>query len=262
MPAPDVISADFSNKQPVAVAFDGLGHVVVQSREPAVLMILGNAGTTNSEIVLSKVSKEDSGERVFHMGTNSGLACASCHPEGGDDGRVWKFEKLGARRTQSLRGGIVNSAPFHWDGDMKDLGTLMTEVFNGRMQGPRVDGPHLKALAHFMDKIKAVPTTPAVDSAAADRGRTLFNSSKVACATCHTGPALSNNATVDVGTGRAVQVPSLKGVGARAPFMHTGCAKTLMDRFDPSCGGGDKHGVTSHLTQDQLQDLSAYMETL
>ena len=262
LPAPDVISADFSNKQPVAVAFDGLGHVVVQSREPAVLMILGKAGTTNSEIVLSKVSKEDSGERVFHMGTNSGLACASCHPEGGDDGRVWKFERLGARRTQNLRGGIVNSAPFHWDGDMKDLGTLMTEVFNGRMQGPQVDGPHLKALAHFMDKIKAVPTAPVADNAAANRGRTLFNSSKVGCATCHTGASLSNNATVDVGTGHAVQVPSLKGLGARAPFMHTGCAKTLMDRFDPSCGGGDKHGVTSHLTQDQLQDLSAYMETL
>lgn len=259
LPAPDVISADFSNKQPVAVAFDRLGHVIVQSREPAVLMILGKQ---NAEISLSKISKEDSGQRVFHMTTRSGLACASCHPEGGDDGRVWAFQKIGARRTQNLRGGIVNTAPFHWDGDMRDLGTLMTEVFGGRMQGPVVDGPHLKALAHFMDSIKDVPATGAADSAAATRGRALFNDSKVGCATCHSGPALSNNATVDVGTGRAVQVPGLRGVGSRAPFMHNGCAKTLKDRFDPKCGGGDKHGVTSHLSADQIGDLTAFMETL
>ena len=44
--------------------------------------------------------------------------------------------------------------------------------------------------------------------------------------------------------------------------MHNGCAKTLADRFNPSCGGGDKHGVTSGLTSAQISDLVAYMETL
>jgi hypothetical protein len=68
--------------------------------------------------------------------------------------------------------------------------------------------------------------------------------------------------TTDVGTGGLFQVPSLRGVGARAPFMHTGCAKTLADRFNPACGGGDKHGVTSGLTTSQIADLVAYMETL
>jgi mono/diheme cytochrome c family protein len=231
----------------------------VQSREPAVLKILGRSP---GEIVLSKVSRDDSGQNVFHMATSAGLACASCHPEGGDDGRVWSFDRIGERRTQNLRGGIVNLAPFHWDGDMKDLGMLMTEVFNGRMQGPLVDGPHLKALAHFMDNIKAIPTTTSSDSAAIERGRSLFNDSKVGCANCHGGPMLTNNATVDVGTGKPFQVPTLKGIAGRAPFMHTGCAKTLSQRFDPACGGGDKHGVTSHLTQAQLAELSTFMETL
>jgi len=39
-------------------------------------------------------------------------------------------------------------------------------------------------------------------------------------------------------------------------------AKTLADRFNPSCGGGDKHGLTSSLTSGQIADLVAYMETL
>lgn len=56
-------------------------------------------------------------------------------------------------------------------------------------------------------------------------------------------------------------MPSLRGIGLRAPFMHDGCAPTLHDRFG-ACGGGDKHGVTSGLTPAQIDDLVAYLMTL
>jgi cytochrome c peroxidase len=81
------------------------------------------------------------------------------------------------------------------------------------------------------------------------------------CANCHSGPELTNNETRDVGTGGAFQVPSLVGVSWRAPFLHNGCAKTLKDRFDGSCGG-DKHGDITGLTSAQISDLSAYLESL
>jgi hypothetical protein len=61
-------------------------------------------------------------------------------------------------------------------------------------------------------------------------------------------------------------VPSLLGVGGRAPFLHDGCATTLTDRFGdrrvPTCGGGDLHGKTAHLTSAQIADLVAYLESL
>jgi hypothetical protein len=72
---------------------------------------------------------------------------------------------------------------------------------------------------------------------------------------------MTNNTPVDVGTGGEFQVPSLIGVGYRAPFIHTGCAKTLRDRFDPECGG-DKHGNTKDLSDAQIDDLTAYLESL
>ena len=84
----------------------------------------------------------------------------------------------------------------------------------------------------------------------------------MACATCHEGPLLTNNKTVDVGTGQALQVPTLRGLRWRPPFMHDGCARTLADRFTPSCGGGDRHGVTSHLDPQQIADLVAFLNTL
>jgi hypothetical protein len=44
--------------------------------------------------------------------------------------------------------------------------------------------------------------------------------------------------------------------------MHDGCAASLVERFDPSCGGGEQHGHTSQLNASQLSDLIGYLETL
>ena len=90
------------------------------------------------------------------------------------------------------------------------------------------------------------------------RGAAVFQER---CASCHAGAMLTNNATVDVGTGGAFQVPSLVGVGWRQPLMHAGCARTLIDRFDPECGGA-YHGDTRTLAPARIQDLVDFLETL
>jgi hypothetical protein len=189
-----------------------------------------------------------------------GIACASCHGEGGDDGHVWQFAQLGARRTQSLRGGVLARAPYHWDGAMRDFATLVEAVYVGRMGGPRLAPAQLDALARWVDAIPQLPAPPG-DPAAAVRGAARFADPKLGCAGCHGGPLLSDLAIVDVGTGGSFKVPSLLGVGYRAPFLHSGCAPTLRDRFGP-CGGGDQHGATAMLGPGELSDLTAYLETL
>ncbi|HVZ73591.1 MAG TPA: c-type cytochrome [Polyangia bacterium] len=244
--------------QIVALAFLENGAIVAQSREPAAL-VFGDG----SRVSLTTDSLADTGHTLFHANAGGGIACASCHPEGGEDGRTWSFACLGPRRTQSIRGGITGTEPFHWDGDMHDFPSLVHAVFEGRMSGPTLSAAQSNALLGWIDAIPALPN-PAASSAtpAAQRGEALFRDSSVGCSTCHAGAKLTNNATVDVGLGHATQVPSLRGVAWRAPFLHTGCAKTLRDRFDPACGGGDKHGRTSQLTSGQIDDLVAYLETL
>lgn len=81
------------------------------------------------------------------------------------------------------------------------------------------------------------------------------------CANCHSGPALTNNETVDVGTGGPLQVPSLVGLGRRAPYFHDGCASTLVEIFEAACGGG-LHGAVGALRQGQLAELVAFLESL
>ena len=152
------------------------GDLVVQTREPASLLVPARGVT----IPLSAAHRAHTGHALFHANSGANLACASCHPEGGEDGRVWNFAQVGPRRTQSLRGGILPTAPFHWDGDQPDLGHLMHDVFEGRMGGPMLQADQLTALAHFLDTVPAVPA-PAADPMAVARGRRIFEDAGVAC---------------------------------------------------------------------------------
>ena len=244
--------------QAIAAVYDGDDQLIVQSREPAALYIMTpDRQRVFKEIKLSDVSREDTGHAIFHSNSGGFLACASCHAEGGEDGHTWRFIE-GDRRTPSMRGTIAHTEPFHWDGTVKDMRHLVDHVFSTRMSGPNVEDAQVETLKTWLFKIPAPPKV-AKDAVAVERGHALFN--QRGCASCHSGAALTNNETRDVGTGGAFQVPSLVGVAWRAPFLHNGCAKTLRDRFDGSCGG-DKHGDITGLTSAQIDDLSTYLESL
>lgn len=275
-PPPDPLPIDpsFHPNQYVAAAFDGQGHAILQSREPAALVLIGEKLPHKelATISLSDVSRADTGHMIFHSNSGAFLACASCHPEGGDDGHVWTFadQNLFARRTPSLRGTVKGTAPYHWDGAFPDVPSLVDDVFSRRMGGPALVDPAKKAIQHWVEAIPAPQPEPSADWSAVSRGAELFNGS-AKCSTCHTGVRRTNNMTVNVGTGAPMQTPSLVGISARAPFMHDGCASTLEQRFGVGvfadgaasrCGGGDHHGQTSQLSPAQIADLVAYLNAI
>lgn len=249
--------------QAIAVAFRDDSHVIVQTREPSLLEIidLENASAYRS-VTLATDSRADTGQYIFHAGVSAGEACASCHPEGGEDGHVWSFDSLGARRTPQISGGMLGTEPFHWSGDMHDFRDLVTHVFSERMGAGTIPDAHAEALAQYVDGIEAPPPSLPDDMSAVERGQALFESTETQCTTCHSGPMLTNNATVDVGTGGSFQVPSLVGVGNRTPLIHNGCAANLHERFTDSCAGGDHHGHTSQLRTNEIDDLVAFLKTL
>ena len=244
--------------QVVAVSYAPEGALFAQTREPAALW----RADTGEVIHLSSEVRADTGHFLFHANTGGGLACASCHPEGGEDGRIWNFICVGPRRTQTLRGGIGPTAPFHWDGSEVDMARLLEDVFTNRMVGPLLNDDAKAALRDWVETIPALPPIDDLDPMAISRGKTLFEKPGFDCGSCHAGALFTNDATLDVGTGLAFQVPSLRGIGYRAPFMHDGCAVTLRERFlSPTCGG-DKHGAVTAFTAAQADDLTAYLESL
>lgn len=250
--------------QPTAVEFVGEERLVVQSREPATLTVLTVGGSEPQVIALGGDSVADTGHDLFHRDSGAGIACASCHAEGGDDGHLWSFSGIGARRTQAVHVGLEGTEPFHWDGDMHDLGMLMSEVFIGRMGGVHQSPDRMRRMTDWLFGLE--PPTSMVEKSdpAAVRGKALFESAELGCAGCHAGSQMTDNLSYHVGTTDAdhpLQVPSLRGIAYRAPFLHDGCAETLADRFDPTCGGGDMHGKTSQLSAGEVDDLVMYLKT-
>ncbi len=255
------------NGEPVALAYWN-DKIVVQTRDPIALTVLG---TNTPQIILPGADTKDTGHDMFHRndGGSVRLACASCHGQGRDDGHVWNFN-IGPRRTQNIANDVLTTAPFHWDGKMKDMGMIMHEVFEKRMGG-RPQGPaHVDAFQTWISKLPAMSNPVVGNSDQIEAGKELFQG-KAQCNGCHTGLKLTNNQNKAVGTGKinanppqTFQVPSLIGVVMRAPYMHDGCAKTLKERFtnDVTCTGGDQHGKISALTASEIDDLVAYLESL
>lgn len=253
MPA---MSRTSAQGQVIAVAWRDDRSLLAQTRTLAGLMDFH----TGVWIPFGGPTVHDAGHQLFHTNRTGRVTCASCHPEGEDDGRVWRFDDGGALRTPYLRGGILGSEPFHWRGELATMDALVTTVMVRRMGAPRPAAADVGALARWIDALPPRDVS-ALRTAAAARGEALFLREDIGCARCHAGPRTTNNLTMDVGTGRAFQVPSLRGLAWHPPYLHDGCAPTLRDRFG-TCGGGEAHGHTAHLAAAELDDLVAYLETL
>ncbi|MCA2979919.1 MAG: c-type cytochrome [Myxococcaceae bacterium] len=242
---------------PVGVAAVSDELVLVHSRAPNTLLFVERGRVTTS-LALTPDLPATPGVELFH-GSSGGIACASCHPEGQEDGHTWTF--FGERRrTQALSGGLRATAPYHWQGDLSTLDALVSDTFVARMGGAPPPPEVVASLEAFLDGI-AAPRPPTRDAPVdMARGRAAFV--KAGCVGCHRGERLTLAVNADVGTGGAFQPPSLKGLAMRGPWMHDGCARTLAQRVnDPACGG-DRHGDVSGLTASERDALVAYLGQL
>ncbi len=195
------------------------------------------------------------------------MSCASCHNDGGHDGRVWDLSAQGEglRNTISLRGRAGAQGRLHWsnnfdevqdfEGQIRTLagGTgLMTDAqFNtGTRSQPLGDikagvSADLDALAAYMASLNTFDPSPARSSSGAltavgTQGRDLY--AALNCASCHSGTAFTRSAVdnpASIGSLKAssgqrlfstlsgIDVPTLRDVWATAPYLHDGSAATL-----------------------------------
>jgi len=248
---------DEGDEQVVAVAFTPNGTLVAQSREPNRLLIqydLPNGEFTAVE--LEGESRFDTGHEIFHRQTDSGLSCATCHPEGTDDGHVWVFEGLGKRRTQALDVGLADTAPFHWDGDMHDLDVLMEEVLAHRMGGKRQSDARGESFRRWLFEQQRPAAGRGQDEPTlVEQGEALFGAYK--CGDCHTGDALGGSMTAPI-RNVELQVPSLRRVSLHPPFMHDGRSRTLEHAVRDMI----ESTTSAEATDDHITALTAYMRTL
>jgi YVTN family beta-propeller protein len=271
----------------VALSHDGSKAYVFNSFDHSLSLLQTESGLVKQTAVIplgEDVLSPDAvlGRKLFFSAAdprmndvNNALACASCHPAGRQDGHVWNFVD-GPRQTPSLAGRMLaKTAPFHWNGEFKNLMDFMQLTVTKRMGGVGVSLEMERQMAAYIDSIQAPDNAnfSSTPSDAVARGKQVF--AKAQCQTCHSGEAFTNNEFADVGTlvksGVAVDDakllpkgfnnPSLLGLARTAPYLHDGSQSTLKGRILAG-KTSDKHGKTSNLSDAEVDDLVSYLKTL
>lgn len=238
---------------------------------------IGN-GQVQARTVLGKESTPSLsrwGERLFHDATlchQGWQSCASCHPDGRTDGLNWDLLNDGIGNPKNTRSLLLAmDTPPAMSRGIRE--TAEAAVRSGLRQILFALRPESEALAidAYLRSLKPVPSPCRIQgelSPAAQRGKEICEKPSVGCARCHCADLYTNLKSYDVGTGEgldgikaAYDTPSLRECWRTAPYLHDGSAATLHDVLrgrNPS----DRHGRTSDLTEEQINDLEAYVLSL
>ena len=238
------------------------------------------------------------GKKLFYtalqpMSARSWISCSSCHPDGDADGRTWQ-QPEGLRNTQPLA-GLSWTHPVHWSADRDEVQDFEHTIQGLLMQGqgfvkkplPDAMGVPMSGRSKPLDDLAAYtnshkyalsPYTKNGLNESALRGQVLFHSAETKCATCHSGPMLTDSqprsmadiVLHDVGTGQddpselmepKYDTPTLLGLYRSGPYLHHGKAASLKDVLT-TFNLHDQHGTTSNLTDRQIQDLVEFLKAL
>ncbi|MEE2829931.1 MAG: hypothetical protein VX498_12145 [Myxococcota bacterium] len=212
-----------------------------------------------------------------------------------DSTAIADLDRLGAGRADVLSDGLFNPFAFPDMGGLGDLPllqhnanwdhggtaslairceTLFITANLGRSRIPRVLSWALASYFRSLEPPPPLRSGEEVPPAAAE-GEELFE--EIGCADCHVPPLYTSPEPVPVavvgtdstatdssarGTG-SYRVPSLRGVSAKAPYLHHGAVESLEDLLDPARLDEEPgHVFGTELGDEERAALIVFLETL
>jgi mono/diheme cytochrome c family protein len=211
-------------------------------------------------------AKIERGKRLFHTTRDARIAlgrgCASCHPEGRDDGLAWTSPD-GLRQTPILAGRIEGTGPYGWFGEHATVRHHLNDTFT-RLGGTGLEKhseEDLEAILAFVASLPPPPSGKPAEPDLAERGKQVFVA--YGCNGCHKDGG-TDAKPHDVGSGIAGErraefdTPSLRAVRGSAPYYHDGRYSTL----DAMLSAKDQRMFSGNLTGADKRALLSYLETL
>jgi YVTN family beta-propeller protein len=266
-------------KGPRALAVAGMKVYAVQyfSDSVAVVDLAAAPDPAVSEIALGpppKLTRQRWGELLFHDATicyEQWQSCASCHPDGRVDGLNWDLLNDGEGNPKNTKSLFMahQMPPVMWEG-VRETGEQAVRAGIEQILFSRRPEEEAAAIDEYLKSLKPVPSPHLVDgrlSAAAERGRALFDSERLNCSRCHPDPLYTDLKSHNVGsrgTEDRVEVfrtPTLLEVWRTAPYLHDGRYVSVKDVF-----AHGKHGLPrrngKQLTEQEIDDLTAFVLSL
>ena len=238
------------------------------------------------------------GKQLFYnsydtrLATDGYMSCASCHLDGGHDGRIWDFTNLGEgfRNTIDLKGkGKKGHGRSHWSSNFDEIHDFENQIRNFSLgTGLMTNGEFnytqntlghpkkgkskdLDALAAYVESLDYIDKSPYTDNGQltpqAEQGKIVFNN--LLCMRCHGGSDFTDSPTNtlhDIGTLKAtsgkrlgedligIDTPTLRGLWLTAPYLHDGSATTIQEAIEAHTNIN-----LPTISVDDMDDLMAYL---
>jgi YVTN family beta-propeller protein len=217
------------------------------------------------------------GEAIFYDGRRSldqWYSCHTCHYEGGttsvvtdttNDGTPFTF------KTVLPLHQLHETGPWTWHGWQTDLRAAMRKSLTETMLGPQPTEEDVDAALAYFQSLE-LPPNPFRNkdgslTAAAERGRAIFESDRAACASCHSGPHFTDGQIHDVGLGSpkdrysGFNTPTLRGVYQKVKLLHDGRSESLEDLLTGP-HAPEKVAGAGKLSEQEVRDLVEYLKSL
>ncbi|MFC1650965.1 cytochrome D1 domain-containing protein, partial [Candidatus Latescibacterota bacterium] len=213
------------------------------------------------------------GEMLFHDASlcyQKWQSCTSCHPQDGrSDALNWDLLNDGTGNPKSTKSLLLShkTPPVMVTGIRASAEVAVRAGFKF-IQFAEIEEDNAAAIDDYLKSLKPVPSPYLVKgklSGAAKRGKILFENA--GCLRCHSGDMYTDLMKYDVGTGAGEEqnlqfdTPTLIEVWRTGPYLYNGSAATIMGvlkKYNPN----DEHGITSNLSEKQLNDLAEYVLSL
>ena len=232
---------------------------------------------------------------------SGGMSCAGCHPDGRDDGHVWRElprksayeparfragpslssgpepEPYGmSRQTPMLAGRVTAQGPYGWHGESATIIDRIKAGFSlHRADYLSTDGKTLRMRAEpLAEFLRAGLVPPPREARELDeqeqKGKAIFESPKTRCLTCHVKGELTDRSVTAL---RGFKVLPLFDEDPKREYkvpslFYVGAtAPYYHDGSEPTLDALvdhnlDRMGQTTHLTAGERAQLVAYLKTL
>ena len=196
-------------------------------------------------------------------------SCITCHPDARVDGLNWDLLNDGIgnpKNTKSLLYSHVT--PPSMITGIRASAEMAVRAGIHHIQFTERPEEDAACIDEYLKSLRPMPSPYLINgklSKKAKQGEALYVKAK--CNTCHNGEYLTDGKKYDAGTGIEeytgfpFDTPTLREIWRTAPYLYNGSAVTIRDvltKFNKD----DKHGVTSKMTEQEIDALEEYILTL
>ena len=212
------------------------------------------------------------GEMYFHDATlcyQQWQSCASCHPDGREDGLFWDLLNDGIGNPKNTKSLLLShrTPPVMATGIRKDAEAAVRAGIKHSYFSALPDSVAC-AIDAYLASLKPVPSPYLIKgrmSKEAKTGGKVFK--RAGCAECHPKHLFTDLRSYNVGTGtgrdkhHTFDTPTLVELWRTAPYLYDGRTDSLYEILT-EYNKSDMHGKTSSLSNIELYDLIEYLLSL